>query len=143
MEVKITAMGHPNIRATHHTTWQLTTEEHLSTRGDCIIAINSSHAAKNLPQPLKKHIQQGGKLKIKIIGDGFEYHGVGRGHPDLDLTHNTDMVFRRSEYTCNRTVTINTTFTAKDLPRELISYLQNPRAEVTIRLIPITPNMDE
>ena len=38
MEIVI-ARGHPNIRATHKTTLEVTKEKELSPRGDCIIGI--------------------------------------------------------------------------------------------------------
>ncbi|MHA2278224.1 MAG: DUF371 domain-containing protein [Candidatus Kariarchaeaceae archaeon] len=36
------AWGHPNITSRHKTTWQITTEDHLTLNGDCIIGIRSN-----------------------------------------------------------------------------------------------------
>lgn len=143
MDVIIEAKGHPNIRATHQTTWQLTTEKHLTPRGDCIIAVNASHAAKDLPKEIKHHLQQGGKVKIVIMTNNIQYSGIGKGHPDLNFTHQTDMVFRRSNYTCERTITINTSFTSKDLPREFVEQAQDSSTKISIKLTPITQNVDD
>ena len=35
----ITAFGHKNVRATHRTTLEITKDEELSVRGDCIVAV--------------------------------------------------------------------------------------------------------
>jgi hypothetical protein len=38
---KIEAWGHPNVSANNRTTFEVTKEDHLTRRGDCIIAINA------------------------------------------------------------------------------------------------------
>jgi hypothetical protein len=134
-EVRIDVEGHPNIRSTHKTTWQLTTENHLTPRGDCIIGINAPFGAGGLPKWLKNHIQSGGKLRIQIHCAGLNFEGTAEGHPDLELTDPVDMVFRRSEYTCARTVAIRSSFVARDLPMELVNALQQ-EAKMSIVIRP-------
>jgi len=53
----------------------------------------------------------------------------------LILTHPTDMVIRKSDYICNRTLAIRADKSANDLPRELVEKLKNPRQKVNITLI--------
>ncbi|MCD6301577.1 MAG: DUF371 domain-containing protein, partial [Staphylothermus sp.] len=49
--------GHPNIRATHKTTLEITKEPHVTPRGDCIIAVNATKATKDLDPELKNIIR--------------------------------------------------------------------------------------
>lgn len=43
----------------------------------------------------------------------------------MTLDHPTDLVWRRSNFVCGRTVGIRSDYIAKDLPRALISLLRN------------------
>ena len=62
----IRARGHPNLLGTHHTTWQLTREPHLTQKGDCIIGVDADAGAVDFPQWLQTHLQAGKKIKIEI-----------------------------------------------------------------------------
>ncbi|HID73268.1 TPA: DUF371 domain-containing protein [Candidatus Micrarchaeota archaeon] len=44
----VTARGHPNIRAEHETTFEVTTEPSLTPRGDCIVGVQADKAASDL-----------------------------------------------------------------------------------------------
>ena len=60
---------------------------------------------------------------------------VGFGHENLTLTHPTDIVCRKSDYTCSRTLMINANKAARDLDLNLIEDLKNEKEmEVTIIL---------
>jgi hypothetical protein len=123
-ELRVTATGHPNIRSTHTTTWQLTTEDHLTPRGDCIIGVNASMGARDLPKWLQDHLQSGGRISYLIRVGDLEARGQAMGHPDLTLEDPLDMVFRKSSYTSARTVAISSSLVARDLPKEMVRQLQ-------------------
>ena len=40
--------GHPNVRCLHQRTIEVTTDSHLTLRGDCIIGVRASKACKDL-----------------------------------------------------------------------------------------------
>ncbi len=130
----ITAHGHPNMLATHKTTWQLTKEDHLSTRGDCIIGVKSSLAMDELPQWLTNHLKNGNEIDIELSCNNIVYSGRASGHQDLVLSDPVDMVFRRSSFISDRTIAINSSFVARDLPRDMINHLQSPDAELKIKI---------
>ncbi len=46
------------------------------------------------------------------------------GHPGLALDHPTDLVWRRSEHVCGRTIGIHSDCVARTLPRELVERLR-------------------
>jgi hypothetical protein len=59
---------------------------------------------------------------------------TGFGHEDLTLTHPTDIVIRKSDFTCSRTLMINADKAARDLDEKLIDDLKNEKImEVTIK----------
>jgi hypothetical protein len=60
---------------------------------------------------------------------------VGKGSPQLMFTHRKDLVVRKSNYTCPRTLMIQANKTAIDLSRNLIQLLQNPQEKVEIVLV--------
>ncbi len=130
----ISAFGHPNMLGTHRTTWQLTKEDHLSTRGDCIIGVNSSHSLDELPQWLRDHLQNGDGIDIELSCKDIIFSGRASGHRDLTLSDPVDMVFRRSSFISDRTIAINSSFVARDLPREMINHLKSPDTQLIIKI---------
>src|SRR3989442_3494615 len=44
------AYGHPAILSTHPSTLEITTTHELTRRGDCVVAVKSSGAVRNLPE---------------------------------------------------------------------------------------------
>jgi hypothetical protein len=128
----IKAYGHPNILCTHTTTIELTKERFLTKSGDCILGIKASKACNDLNQELKAHIRKGKKVRVILKSDHYRDTFLGFGHEKLTLTHNKDIVFRKSDYICNRTILINCSKSSRDLSRELIDNLNTPNKEIRI-----------
>lgn len=122
---KINAFGHKNIVCTHNTTIEITKDTHLTKKGNCILGINASKACLDLNSNLKNLIKQGHKFKIIIkVGDFTDYF-YGHGHANLTLSNEKEMVFRKSEFICDRTVLIKCTKSSSELDRMLIEHLKN------------------
>ncbi len=119
------AKGHPLIRATHKSTFEITTESFLTPRGDCIIGISSTHSAQSLPEDLKEHLRKGGQIRIVLMVDDIKDEVIAYGHPNLTFISNISMVFRKSDYIDDRTVAIRANKAAKDLRRDLVSKLRD------------------
>ena len=64
---------------------------------------------------------------IKVGNDEFVIEG--KGHPDLTLTHNEDIVLRKSDFTCPRTLSVKCDKASDLMPIEMISKLQNPKTK--------------
>jgi len=131
----IFAYGHRNIRATHESTLEITKEAELSKRGDCIIAVSANKAINDLHSEFKENLRkENAKITILIeVGDAAEVVNAF-GSPRLILTHRTDIVVRKSNYTCNRTLAIQADKAACDLSRKLAEKLRNPKQKVKITL---------
>lgn len=128
--------GHENIRATHKTTLEFTKDTHLSKKGDCIVAVAADKALADLNPEFKENLRKPhAKLTILIGVGGIAEQVNAHGSPQLFLTHHTDMVIRKSDYVCSRTLAIHANKAAQDLSRELVEKLKKPQQEVKITLV--------
>ena len=131
----IYAHGHENVTSRNRTTLEVTKETHLTKRGDCIIALEANKAAKDLSPEFKQLAQnEEAKITITIEADGEVEVVNAYGNPQLSFTHQTDLVVRKSDYTCNRTLAVHADKAAKDLSKALIKKLQDPKQRVKVTL---------
>ena len=131
----IFAQGHENILATHKMTLEFTKDQHLSKKGDCIVAVAADKAVADLNFEFKDEMRKpNAKLTILIEAGGLKEQITACGSPKLILTHPTDMVIRKSGYICSRTLAIRADKAANDLSRELVEKLVNPKQRVKITL---------
>ena len=127
--------GHENMLATHKTTLEFTKDTHLSKRGDCIVAVAADKALADLTAEFKEKLRKPqAKLTITIEADGITERVNTEGSPQLILTHPTDLVVRKSDYVCSRTLAVHADKAACDLSRDLIEKLKNPEQKVKITL---------
>ena len=130
MKYEIEFFGHENIRSNHKKTIEITKESHLTPRGDCIIGVNANSSCADLPEELKnklKNSETNVHFLIKVGNDEFVIEG--KGHSDLTLTHDEDIVLRKSDFTCPRTLSVKCDKASDLVPREMISKLQNPKTK--------------
>ena len=131
----IFAYGHRNIQATHRSTLEITKENQLSKKGDCIIAVSADKALADLsPEFRKKLRNKNAKMTMLIEAEGIDEVANAFGSRRLILAHPTDMVVRKSSYVCSRTLAIKADKAAWDLSRKLIERLRNPKQKVKITL---------
>jgi len=130
MKFEIEFFGHENIRSNHQKTIEITKESHLTPKGDCIIGINATSSCADLPKELKDKLKTSDtKITFSISVGKHEFLIEGKGHPDLMLTHSEDIVIRKSDFICPRTLAINCDKASDLLPREMVSLLQNPKTK--------------
>jgi uncharacterized protein len=130
LKYEIEFFGHENIRSNHTKTIEITKESHLTPRGDCIIGVSANSSCADLPEELKnklKNSKTSVHFLIKVGDDEFVLEG--RGHPELTLTHDEDIVLRKSNFTCPRTLSVNCDKASNLVPRKMISKLQNPKTK--------------
>ena len=123
---EITARGHPNVLGTHRTTIEITTEDFLTTNGNCIIGILSSKSVNDYNPKLKEAIQNGNTIEVEMVAGPFKEKIVGIGHKELLLSNEISMVFRLSEFISDRTALINCSKSSIALNRNFINYLKIP-----------------
>ena len=128
MKIKIPFTGHKNILSLHEKTIEITKDSELSLSGDCIIGTNSSLACIDLPEKFKKKIQTPDiVILFTIVADEHSFSIRGKGSDKLTLKHTSDIVLRKSEFICSRTIAINCDKASDDIPRDMIKKLQSPK----------------
>ena len=127
MKFSIEFSGHQNIRSLHTKTIEITKDSTLTTSGDCIVGINAKQGCSSLPDEIKSKLKDPNCIvKFSINVDDHTFTVSGKGHPDLILTHEHDIVIRKSDFICPRTLAINCDKASDSIPREIIQLLQNP-----------------
>ncbi len=136
MRFEIKFSGHVHIRSTHKKTIEITKDSELSPKGDCIIGVNASSSCIDLPSSLKKKLQDpDSKVKFSIKVAEHEFIVEGRGCKDLILTHPEDIVIRKSNFICPRTLAIKCDKASDLFPREMVTLLQDPKTKGTFTII--------
>jgi hypothetical protein len=121
--------GHPLIKATHRTTFEITKEEKLSLKGDCIIGVKANKSCKDLNDRLKSYITRDVPIRITVHVGKYAFEANAMGHPSLTLTDEKDIVIRKSNYVCPRTLAIKSDKAAIDMPRDMRLMLNNRETE--------------
>ncbi len=120
--------GHPMVRSLHPTTIEVTTEEHLTPRGDCIIGVGASKGCAQLSETLKHALRrEGSRVTFGLRAGEERFEFTAQGDPGLSLSHTSDMVIRKSRFVSDRTLAVGASSAAKDIPRQLVANLRDPR----------------
>ena len=129
------AYGHPAILSTHPTTLEITTSPDLTHRGDCVVAVRSSSAVRNLPEDLKRVLSSSsGRGRLALRVGPFEFAVEGIGDPRLAFSHETDLIVRKSAFISDRTLMILADKSSMDIPREMVQLLRDPISKVTVEI---------
>ncbi|MEO2117624.1 MAG: DUF371 domain-containing protein [Methanocaldococcus sp.] len=134
MEFIIKAKGHKNVSATHKTTLEITKENYLTPTGHCIIGIGADKSMIDFSEDFKEKLRNAKKIIVEIEVEDLKEVIVGEGHKDLILNHPTDIVIRKSNYICPRTLMINANKSAKDINREMVKKLKEGK-ELIFKII--------
>jgi len=132
MKDEIVAWGHPNITAKHRTTLEITRESELTVRGDCIIGVKADKAICDIDERIKNWLKLGYAIKIEIVLPqyGLKDSLSAFGSSKMTFKHRTDIVVRRSDFVCDRTLAIKADKAAKDIDREIVKLLRDPTTEL-------------
>ncbi len=121
----ITAYGHPKITAMHRSTFEVTTHDEVTKAGDCIIAVGADIGCAGLSREFKDILSHDGAvLTTTLLCNGLCVTVTSRGSSQQTFDHPHDLVWRRSDYVCGRTIGIYSSHTAEMLPREIVHELQ-------------------
>lgn len=128
----IYASGHKNVSCRHKSTIEITKKENLSKRGDCILAVRASKGCYDLNYDLKTQIWKGSKIKVTIKVGTVKDSFIGFGSEKLTLLNKSDIVFRTSDYTCERTALVNCNKASSQINKEIINSLIDPQTQVEL-----------
>jgi len=127
--------GHENVKAIHRSTLEITREDFLTPRGDCIICVSADKALSDLSMEFKNALRRGARLRVVILAGEISDELIAYGSPELKLESPVSMVIRKSDYVDARTLAIRANKAAKDIKRELVELLRSPETLVTVELI--------
>lgn len=124
---RISFRGHPMVLALHPTTIEITTDSHLTRRGDCIIGVAAEKGCDGLRTETKHALgRQDARVSIRIAVADQTFKLEARGDPRLTLTHPHDIVIRKSDFVSDRTLAVRAGAAAKDIPRGMVRLLRDP-----------------
>jgi len=127
--------GNENISSNHQKTIEITKESHLTPQGDCIVGVNATSGCADLPQELKNKLKvPDAKVTFSIRVGEHEFVLEGKGHPGLILTHSEDIVIRKSDFICPRTMAVKCDKASNLLPPKMVSLLQDPKTKGTFTI---------
>ena len=126
MKFTLKTRGHINVTSRHKTTFEVTTDPEIGIKADCIVGVASEKSMVDFSEEFKKALQrEDAEIKVILRTRNACDEITGNGNPDLPLDHATDIVCRKSDYICGRTLMINANKAACDLNSDLIEDLKN------------------
>jgi hypothetical protein len=129
-------LGHRNIRCLHDKTIEITKAVSLTTKGDCIAGVSANKACNDFDSKFKAKMSEPERkvyLEISVGDMSFEMHAFTDNR--LTLSHNHDIVIRKSNYVCPRTLCILSNKASSDIPRGMVRKLQDPATLAELRII--------
>jgi len=132
---RVEARGHPLIKATHPTTFEVTRDDWLTPRGDCIIGVLADKAPADLDAGFRRALMRDGAMLLVLLVAGDAHDVVeARGCGSLLMTSRSSIVIRKSRYVDPRTLAVESSKAARDLDRGLVRNLQRG-ATLTMHLL--------
>lgn len=131
----IIAYGHENVTSKHRTTIEVTKDREIAKRADCIIGVNADKGIAELSDEFKKAARkENSTIKCVLRVNNLEEVIIGKGHPDLSFTHKTDVVIRKSAFTCPRTLMIKADKSSRELDRNFVKLLKNRDQKIIVEI---------
>ncbi|HHF09783.1 MAG TPA: DUF371 domain-containing protein, partial [Methanomicrobia archaeon] len=122
---------HPNIKATHRTTIEVTKDNYLTGRGDCILGIDADKSLKDMKEFLDQNKKR--EIKVDLVVENLVESIKGYLDPRLTFLDEKDIVIRKSSYICDRTLMIHASKSAAEINRKIIRKLREGK-EMTLRI---------
>jgi hypothetical protein len=131
----VTFYGHPNIRSLHAKTIEITRDEHLTPRGDCIIGVRANKACADLDEALKNRLKSNSAVvRIEVMVGNESLLITGMGDHRLTMLNPHDIVIRRTNFVCPRTMSVLCDKASSEVPRKMVKILQNRDRKGIIRI---------
>lgn len=136
LEEEITFQGHKNVLSLHARTIEITKDSNLTKNGDCIVGVSANKSCNDLNTALKARLRTNATIvKITIIVEPYEFELSGYGNKGLDITHEHDIVLRKSNYVDSRTLVVSCDKSALDIPRNMVSSLTNSQVKGIMKIV--------
>ena len=135
MSFEISFRGHKNVRSLHPKSIEITTESELTVNGDCIVGVNASCGCLGIPDEMKTLLQKSeSKVTFTILVGDLSFKVTGKGSEKLTMKNPHDIVIRKINFKCPRTLSIGCDTASDSIPRKMIEALQNPETVGIFRI---------
>jgi len=132
---EIQFFGHPNVQSLHARTIEVTKDEHLGLKGDCIVGVRASKGCADIDEKIKRLLKlDDSVVRMEIIVGSESFSFTGSGDSRLTLLNQHDIVIRKSRFVCPRTMSVMCDKASSDLPRKMIRTLQVKDAKGLLRV---------
>ncbi len=132
---EVTFYGHPNVRSLHSKTVEITRDDHLTLRGDCIIGVRASKACADFDQNLRRRLRSNDSVvRIEIMVGDESFLINGKGDERFTLQNPHDIVIRKTGFVCPRTMSVRCDRASSDVPRKMVRMLQDTEERGIFRI---------
>jgi uncharacterized protein len=132
---EVTFYGHPNVRSLHSKSIEITKDGYLTPKGDCIIGIKANKACTDLEESIRLGLKSISSIvKMEVIVEDESFIIKGRGDDRLSMLNPHDIVIRRTNFVCPRTMSVLCDKASSDIPRVLVSLLQHQEQKGILRI---------
>ncbi len=137
--VQFKAFGHENVIGEHKTTVELTSEDHLTRQGTCIVGVCSEMSLNQLDSKIKRMASLSNTIiTLRMSVNELTEEVTGTGSLGLTYSDSTSMVARTSAFECGRTLMVNADKAASNLIRDFIDRLKVSGVIIECELVYIT-----
>jgi len=126
--------GHPNVRAWHEKTIEITKDSTLTLKGDCIVGVRASKGCSELLKELKSALNNDAVVKFGIEVGNHSFEFTARGSSELTFEDDHEIVIRKSDYASPRTLAVKADKAACDIPRKMVEMLKDSSAKGLLKI---------
>ncbi len=127
--------GHSHVTSRHKSTLEFTVDSDLTFRGDCILGVRATTNLLNLPDEVKSLLRdENNNVKVILNVLGFDEEIKGKGHPNLQLSDESAIIIRKSNFLCPKTLMINADKSASDISKEIRELMKNPSSKMKVTI---------
>ncbi len=99
------------------------------------MGVNATSGCKDIPSKLKKKLKDpNSTINFSIDVGDYSFKFSGKGHKKLILSHSDDIVIRKSNFVCPRTLAVGCDKASDSIPRKIIHVLQDPKVKGTLTI---------
>jgi uncharacterized protein len=135
VEDEVIFYGHPNVQSLHLRAIEVTKNPNLTLRGDCIIGVRANKGCKDLNPSLQRLLKkEDSVVRLSIITGNLFYRLNAFGNSRIMLLDAQDIVIRKTNFVCSRTLCVNSDKASLDIPREIIRSLKDPERRAILSI---------
>ena len=135
VQEEIIFYGHRNVQSLHTRTIEITKDPSLTLQGDCIIGVSANKSCCDISDKVQRILKDSNShIIIDIIVGKRSFRMNASGDRRLLLLSRHDIVIRKSNFICERTMAIQCNKASRDIPRDMILLLQNPETKGVFRI---------